>query len=320
MAKREDFDRGDPWNNHYFSLEIDGEEIAQFMECSGFKSSNEVFEIQEGGYNGSVHKRPDSSTWGTVTLKKATTVSTMFEEWRDSFITDEGFGGRASKSGAVILRGEDGSELRRYSFVGVWPVSWEGPSLASSGSDMAMETLEIAFDRVQLGPITTPNPPPPSIPPPYVPPPAKPPPEAKKEEPPPPPPHETPHEFKPGVVQFDYDSAKITPQGEKVVDNLVKQMKENPEVQTLYVEGHTCDLGSYDYNLDLSSRRAQSVASDLEKKNPGPHYIPHGYSFKYPVVDNIDESHRSQNRRTQFFTDDRNGKKREGEKDYKKFY
>jgi phage tail-like protein len=143
----------DPAGNYYFALEInDGGgsyEVAHFMECSGLKNAAEVFEIQEGGYNGTVHKRAGQSRWENIILKYATSSSTFLLEWRDKFLQDM-FGERTSYSGSIAIMNNAGTVVRRYHFTNAWPVSWEGPSLAASGSDLAMETLEIAHDGLRI--------------------------------------------------------------------------------------------------------------------------------------------------------------------------
>jgi phage tail-like protein len=143
----------DPAGNYYFALEInDGGgsyEVAHFMECSGLKNASEVFEINEGGYNGTVHKRAGQSKWENIVLKYATSSSTFLLEWRDKFLQDQ-FGQRTSYSGSIAIMNNAGNVVRRYHFTNAWPVSWEGPSLAASGSDLAMETLEIAHDGLRI--------------------------------------------------------------------------------------------------------------------------------------------------------------------------
>ena len=286
-------DRKDPWGNHYFSLEIDGKEVAHFLECSGLKSQAEVFVIEEGGMNYAVHTRPGHSKWGNLVLKYATSASTDLMEWRDQYITDAGFTSRANTTGAVVIRAEDGSELRRFSFTAVWPVSWEGPQLNSGGSDLAVETLEIAFDTVTIGALEAPAPPEPPAP-------------------------ETPEQFETEPVQFKYDSAELTPQGKETVGKVADELEKHPEVEHLWIEGHTCDLGSHGYNQSLSQARAESVKKELEKKQPGRVYHANGYSYDYPVRPNNSEGNRSTNRRTQFWTTPRAGK-RSGELDYKSY-
>lgn len=133
----------DPYGGHYFALEINGQEVAHFLECSGLKTSSTVFEIEEGGLNGMTHKRPGQSRWDNIVLRFATNASQSLLEWRDKYLQDQ-FTSRPTNSGAIVLYDNAGNEIRRYSFTQAWPVSWEGPSLNAGSSELAVETLEIA--------------------------------------------------------------------------------------------------------------------------------------------------------------------------------
>jgi len=140
----------DPWGNYYFSLEVDKVEIAQFLECSGLKTSATVFEIEEGGLIAHTHKRPGYSKWENIVLKRAVHKGTAFEEWRDKYLQtpDGGWSDRSTTTGAIVVRNNAGEELRRYTINGCWPVSWEGPSFNAGGSELAVETLEIAHEGI----------------------------------------------------------------------------------------------------------------------------------------------------------------------------
>lgn len=282
-------DRGDPWNNHFFSFELDSEEVAHFQECTGFKTESEVFIIEEGGYNGHVHKRPGAAKWNTVTLKFMTTASSTLMEWRDNFIGEGHYSpgesprkARKSTTAAVVVRANDGTELRRYTMSGVWPFSWTGPALSSGGSDLAVETLEIAFDQLYLGdggPAPTPPEPVP------------------------------PDEFEPeGEVLFDFNKSTLKPEGKNAVDSVSKQLDKHPEVKKMWVEGHTCDIGTLARNQQLSQERAQVCADRLAKQQPDRTFDAEGYWWKHPRVANKGPaSARASNRRTQFFTSERSG-------------
>ncbi|MBX2801641.1 MAG: phage tail protein [Myxococcales bacterium] len=139
----------DPLGNYYFALEINNVQVAHFQEFSGLKTSSAVFEIEEGGVNGRTHKRPGQSRYENVVLRYATNASQTLLEWRDRYLRDE-FSGQREDSGAVIVYDNDGTEVRRYSFMRTWPVSWEGPDLNSGGSDVAVETVELAFDGLYV--------------------------------------------------------------------------------------------------------------------------------------------------------------------------
>ena len=89
MAK----DKLDPYGNYHFQLEIDGVYVATFMECSGLKSTTEVFEIEEGGMNGRTYKRPGRAKWENIVLRYASSASLHLLQWRDGFLQDN-FGDR----------------------------------------------------------------------------------------------------------------------------------------------------------------------------------------------------------------------------------
>src|SRR5690606_7997292 len=59
-------------------------------------------------------------------------------------------------------------------------------------------------------------------------------------------------------IHFDFDSADIQPQSADQIDELASLLQGNAALRVLIV-GHTDGEGSFDYNLLLSQRRAQSV-------------------------------------------------------------
>lgn len=66
-------------------------------------------------------------------------------------------------------------------------------------------------------------------------------------------------------IKFDTDKADIKPEYHGEIEEVADFMKKNPTV-TAVVEGHTDDVGTPDYNMKLSQRRAESVASYLVEK------------------------------------------------------
>ena len=143
-----------PYGAYVFALEIietggGATEIGHFMECSGLRTASEVFEIQEGGMNDRVHKYPGQGKWENITLRTATTVSNELFRWRDQFLHEK-FELRKKYSGKIKIMDNDFEVIRVYEFVNAWPVSWEGPSLNSNGSEIAIESLELAHDGLYL--------------------------------------------------------------------------------------------------------------------------------------------------------------------------
>ncbi len=70
---------------------------------------------------------------------------------------------------------------------------------------------------------------------------------------------------KPVVVDnifYDFDKATLRPESKTALDELAQVLRENPNV-TIEMASHTDRMGSEQYNLELSSRRARSVIDYL---------------------------------------------------------
>jgi len=67
-----------------------------------------------------------------------------------------------------------------------------------------------------------------------------------------------------GVVYFDFDKANLTPSAETTVDSIITDIK-GRELGGITVAGHADTAGPPDYNMQLSQRRANTVAAELVK-------------------------------------------------------
>ncbi len=100
-------------------------------------------------------------------------------------------------------------------------------------------------------------------------------------------------------VTFPVDSATISPQMREVLDDVAGSMVQYPN-SLIDVMGHTDSTGSAQYNLDLSQRRAESVANFLVSRGVSRARIETiGYGEDYPIADNTTEAGRAQNRRVE---------------------
>ena len=66
----------------------------------------------------------------------------------------------------------------------------------------------------------------------------------------------------PDAITFGYDSATLQPQFQPVLNNLATTLSQYNQT-VINVAGHTDQRGDANYNLNLSQRRAESVASYL---------------------------------------------------------
>ena len=102
------------------------------------------------------------------------------------------------------------------------------------------------------------------------------------------------------LILFDFDSDKLRPLSQQILDELAKYLLENPTLR-LTVEGHTCTIGGKEYNQKLSTRRANSVKNYLEHCGVAEHKLkPIGYGFSKPIATNKTNAGRAKNRRVVF--------------------
>jgi OOP family OmpA-OmpF porin len=139
-------------------------------------------------------------------------------------------------------------------------------------------------------------PPPAAAEPPVVAPPA-PPPAAAAPAPAPAPPAAAAREFVFEDVYFDFDRYSLRPEALRILDEAVSSLNQTKTTR-LVIEGHTCNIGTAEYNLALGERRANAVYRYL---------IDHGvaetrlrtvtYGEERPKFDNSREETRRMNRR-----------------------
>jgi phage tail-like protein len=139
----------DPQGAYIFCLEIDKKEVAHFLECSGLKSSTTIFELEEGGMNHRVHKLPGQSRWENITLRYGVTGDATMLQWRGDILQDK-FKADSRKNGAIVMKNNNMQVVRRYNFKAAWPVSWEGPSFNAQSNELAIESVELAHDGIEV--------------------------------------------------------------------------------------------------------------------------------------------------------------------------
>jgi outer membrane protein OmpA-like peptidoglycan-associated protein len=111
-----------------------------------------------------------------------------------------------------------------------------------------------------------------------------------------------------GDVLFDTGKSDLKSGAMRTIDQLADFMRENPE-RTVKIEGFTDSVGSDDYNMSLSERRADSVRSALLSRGiDSGRVIARGYGKQYAVAGNGDAAGRQQNRRVEVVISDQSGK------------
>jgi len=115
-------------------------------------------------------------------------------------------------------------------------------------------------------------------------------------------------------IEFEFDKAILLPSSKQTLELLADIMLEQdhhllqndrlPDDQDdlkLMIFGHTCDIGSDEYNQWLSQKRAEAVKDYLMSLGVMGEYIrAKGYGESHPLVPNDSEENRATNRRVEF--------------------
>ena len=106
-----------------------------------------------------------------------------------------------------------------------------------------------------------------------------------------------PREFVFEDVHFDFDRYTLRAGAARVLDEVVAALAEEPGLR-IEIEGHTCNIGTAEYNLALGDRRASAVRDYLTGQGVGMDRLQTvSFGEERPAHDNAREETRRLNRR-----------------------
>ncbi|MDX2228485.1 MAG: phage tail protein [Leptolyngbyaceae cyanobacterium bins.349] len=131
--------------------EIDG----YFMDCQGFKRSQEIVTICEvapqkwGSKDAKVGrmlrtKIPGNSKSENIILKRGLNISTTFWKWFKN--VEDGKWNDTRKDGDITIYDQKGNARARFRFFNAWPTSYKISDLKASSSDFELEEVELAVE------------------------------------------------------------------------------------------------------------------------------------------------------------------------------
>jgi peptidoglycan-associated lipoprotein len=98
-------------------------------------------------------------------------------------------------------------------------------------------------------------------------------------------------------VHFDFDRYSLRPEATRLLDEVVRALQDNPDLH-IEIEGHTCNIGTAEYNLALGERRANAVRDYLTSRGVSADRLRAvSYGEERPKYDNSREETRRLNRR-----------------------
>ena len=101
-------------------------------------------------------------------------------------------------------------------------------------------------------------------------------------------------------IYFEFSKDELMPRSYVELHKLLKIMKENPKM-SIEITGHTDSIGSDQYNLNLSVKRAAAVVSFLKSEGIAAKRLSaHGAGESKPIAPNDTDEGRAENRRVEF--------------------
>jgi len=121
--------------------------VAGFSECSGIEASFEVMQVKEGGLNTHVWQLPVRATHSNITLKHGAIYAyDDLWDWHYSWVKGQG----KRKDGLIVLNNNSGKPAKIWKFKRGIPMKWSGPSLNANQNSVAVESLEIAHEGLEM--------------------------------------------------------------------------------------------------------------------------------------------------------------------------
>ncbi len=139
--------RDNPYLNFNFTVDIGvGDELG-FSEVEGLAGEIEVIEYREGADRvNTARKLPGLAKYPNVMLKRGITGRTDLFEWWKS-VRD---GHVQRRNVTITLLDEQRQPVLRWLLRNAWPVKIEGPALNATGNEVAIETLELAHEGLEI--------------------------------------------------------------------------------------------------------------------------------------------------------------------------
>ncbi len=132
-----------------FDVEIQGISKAHFQEVSGIDATTDVVEYREGGDFLGTLKLPGQTKHSNLTLKRGYTDDDTLWKWYEDVMT--GRTENIRKHVSVLQCDMAGQEKFRWNLYDAFPVKYTAPSFNAKGNDLSIETLELAYKRIERG-------------------------------------------------------------------------------------------------------------------------------------------------------------------------
>jgi phage tail-like protein len=139
--------RRDPFKNYSFLVEIDGIASSAFKSVTGLAAEAEVIEYREGSDPvSSSRKLPGRVRYPNVRLSRGLTTSRDLWDWWETVAN----GTVERRNVAITLLDDSRTPVLRWLLREAWVAKFEAPEFDASKNEVAIETIELAHERLEL--------------------------------------------------------------------------------------------------------------------------------------------------------------------------
>jgi phage tail-like protein len=139
--------RRDPFKNYSFLVEIDGIASSAFKSVSGLAAEAEVIEYREGSDPvSSSRKLPGRVEYPNVRLSRGLTTSRDLWDWWRTVVD----GSLERRNVSITLLDDTRTPVLRWLLRNAWIAKFEAPDLDASANEVAIETIELAHEGLEL--------------------------------------------------------------------------------------------------------------------------------------------------------------------------
>jgi phage tail-like protein len=136
----------DPYRAYNFKLLINGITNGHFTEVTCMEINIQRLAYREAG-NDRVRAIPGQVDYEPVTLHFGLTSSRELWDWVDSAAR-----GRVSRRNVSIalMDAAGTAEVLRWNLINAWPTRWRGAHLHTLGQEIAIESIALAYEGLEL--------------------------------------------------------------------------------------------------------------------------------------------------------------------------